>query len=169
MRTRKLQSRFLFEIKTHDDMAKKIEGKTTRVTVRFTAKEWEEVRVQMQNNDYLSKASFIRDKVLNRRIKIDRNVVLTDRAFRNQINSLSGIVARVGVDYNQATKRFNYLVKQKRADGSPVINSRAANYYLKQLQQMTVEMKEAIDRIIEMVENLELKESAPVKEEINNT
>ena len=69
MRTRKLQSRFLFEIKTHDDMAKKIEGKTTRVTVRFTAKEWEEVRVQMQNNDYLSKASFIRDKVLNRRIK----------------------------------------------------------------------------------------------------
>jgi hypothetical protein len=95
--------------------------------------------------------------------------VLTDRAFRNQINSLSGIVARVGVDYNQATKKFNYLVKQKRADGSPVINSRAANYYLNQLQKMTIEMKEAIDRIIEMVENLELKESAPVKEEINNT
>ena len=150
-------------------MAKKTEGKTTRVTVRFTAKEWEEVKVQMQNYDYLSKASFIRDKVLNRRIKIDRSVVLTDRAFRNQINSLSGIVARVGVDYNQATKKFNYLVKQKRADGSPVINSRAANYYLNQLQKMTIEMKEAIDRIIEMVENLELKESASVKEEINNT
>ena len=64
-------------------MAKKIEGKTTRVTVRFTAKEWEEVRVQMQNNDYLSKASFIRDKVLNRRIKIDRNVVLTDRVDKS--------------------------------------------------------------------------------------
>ena len=50
-----------------------------------------------------------------------------------------------------------------------MINSRAANYYLTQLQKMTIEMKEAIDRIIEMVENLELKESAPVKEEINNT
>ena len=158
-----------FKDKKRTGMAKKTEGKTTRVTVRFTAKEWEEVKVQMQNYDYLSKASFIRDKVLNRRIKIDRSVVLTDRAFRNQINSLSGIVARVGVDYNQATKKFNYLVKQKRADGSPVINSRAANYYLTQLQKMTIEMKGAIDRIIEMVENLELKESAPVKEEINNT
>ena len=69
-----------------------------------------------------------RNKVLNKRIKIDRSIVLTDRVFRNQINSLSAIVARIGVDYNQATKRFNSLVKQKRADGSPVINSRAANY-----------------------------------------
>ena len=75
----------------------------------------------------------------------------------------------MGVDYNQATKRFNYLVKQKRADGSPVINSRAANYYLKQLQQMTVEIKQAMDHIIDLVETLELKESAPVKEPVNNT
>ena len=146
-------------------MAGKYENKNVRVTVRFTPKEWEEIEVQMKNHDYLSKAHYIRDKVLNKRIKIDKSVVLTDRTFRNQINSLSGIVARVGVDYNQATKRFNYLVKQKRADGSPVINSRAANYYLKQLQQMTIEMKEAIDHIIEMIETLELKETTPVKED----
>ena len=149
-------------------MAGKHDNKNVRVTVRFTTKEWEEIEVQMKNFDYLSKAHFIRDKVLNKRIKIDRSVELTDRVFRNQINSLSGIVARVGVDYNQATKRFNYLVKQKRADGSPVINSRAANYYLKQLHSMTIEMKQAIDQIINMVAALELKE-APVKEVINNT
>ena len=65
------------------------------------------------------------------------------------------------MDYNQATKRFNSLVKQKRADGSPVINARAANYYLKQLQTMTVELKQAMDYIIEMVESLELKQTAP--------
>lgn len=151
------------------EMAKENEHKSRKVTVRFTPKEWEEVTVQMQNFDYLSMSKFIRDKVLNKRIKIDRSLVLTDRVFRNQINSLSGIVARVGVDYNQATKRFNYLVKQKRADGSPVINSRAANYYLKQLQQMTVEIKQAMDHIIDLVETLELKESAPVKELVNNT
>ena len=152
-----------------DCMAGKEDNKNVRVTVRFTPKEWKEVEVQMKNFDYLSKAHFIRDKVLNKRIKIDRSRVLTDRVFRNQINSLSGIIARVGVDYNQATKRFNYLVKQKRADGSPVINSRAANYYLKQLQQMTVEIKQAMDHIIDLVETLELKESAPVKEPVNNT
>ena len=124
---------------------------------------------QMKNYDYLSISRFIRDKVLDKRIKIDRNIVLTDRAFRNQINSLSAIVARIGVDYNQATKRFNSLVKQKRADGSPVINARAANYYLKQLNAMTVDLKKTMDTIIEMVEALELKEKTPLTESISNT
>lgn len=144
-------------------------NKTIRVTVRFTEKEWEDVKVQMQNYDYLSKAHFIRDKVLNKRIKIDRSIVLTDRVFRNQINSLSAIVARIGVDYNQATRRFNSLVKQKRSDGSPVINARAANYYLKQINAMTIELKKAMDKVIEMVEALELKEKAPKTESVNNT
>jgi hypothetical protein len=94
--------------------------------------------------------------------------VLTDRVFRNQFNSLSTIVSRIGVDYNQATKRFNSLVKQKRADGSPVINARAANYYLRKLQSMTVELKKSMDYVIQLVENLELKQMAP-QEQINNT
>ena len=139
------------------------------VGIKFTGKEWEMVTAQMKNCDYLSISRYIRDKVLDKRIKIDRSVVLTDRVFRNQINSLSAIVARIGVDYNQATRRFNSLVKQKRADGSPVINARAANYYLKQLNSMTVELKQVMDTIIEMVETLELKESAPEKEPVNNT
>ena len=139
------------------------------VGIKFTDKEWEMVTAQMKNCDYLSISRYIRDKVLDKRIKIDRSVVLTDRVFRNQINSLSAIVARIGVDYNQATRRFNSLVKQKRADGSPVINARAANYYLKQLNSMTVELKQVMDTIIEMVETLELKESAPEKEPVNNT
>jgi hypothetical protein len=34
---------------------------------------------------------------------------------------------------------------------------------------MTVELKQVMDTIIEMVETLELKESAPEKEPVNNT
>ena len=139
------------------------------VGIKFTEKEWEMVTAQMKNCDYLSISRYIRDKVLDKRIKIDRSVVLTDRVFRNQINSLSAIVARIGVDYNQATRRFNSLVKQKRADGSPVINARAANYYLRQIHSMTLELKETMDKVIEMVEALELKEAAPMQEQINNT
>ena len=142
-------------------MDKTKEPRSRYVGIRFTEKEWEVLTTQMKNYDYLSISRFIRDKVLDKRIKIDRSIVLTDRAFRNQINSLSAIVARIGVDYNQATKRFNSLVKQKRADGSPVINARAANYYLKQLNAMTVDLKKTMDTIIEMVEALELKEKAP--------
>ena len=150
-------------------MDKTKEPRSRYVGIRFTEKEWEVLTTQMKNYDYLSISRFIRDKVLDKRIKIDRSIVLTDRAFRNQINSLSAIVARIGVDYNQATKRFNSLVKQKRADGSPVINARAANYYLKQLNAMTVDLKKTMDTIIEMVEALELKEKAPLTESISNT
>lgn len=150
-------------------MSKTREPRSRYVGIRFTEKEWEVLTTQMKNYDYLSISRFIRDKVLDKRIKIDRNIVLTDRAFRNQINSLSAIVARIGVDYNQATKRFNSLVKQKRADGSPVINARAANYYLKQLNAMTVDLKKTMDTIIKMVEALELKEKTPLTESISNT
>jgi hypothetical protein len=142
-------------------MSEKKEYRTRFVGIRFTEKEWELLCTQMKNCDYLSISRFIRDKVLDKRIKIDRSVVLTDRVFRNQINSLSTIVSRIGVDYNQATKRFNSLVKAKRADGSPVINARAANYYLRQLQTMTKELKQTMDQIIEMVEDFELKQTAP--------
>ena len=34
---------------------------------------------------------------------------------------------------------------------------------------MTMELKETMDRVIGMVEALELKESAPEKEQVNNT
>jgi hypothetical protein len=142
-------------------MSEKKEYRTRFVGIRFTEKEWELLCTQMKNCDYLSISRFIRDKVLDKRIKIDRSVVLTDRVFRNQINSLSTIVSRIGVDYNQATKRFNSLVKAKRADGSPVINARAANYYLRQLQTMTKELKQTMDQNIEMVEDFELKQTAP--------
>ena len=142
-------------------MSEKKEYRTRFVGIRFTEKEWELLCTQMKNCDYLSISRFFRDKVLDKRIKIDRSVVLTDRVFRNQINSLSTIVSRIGVDYNQATKRFNSLVKAKRADGSPVINARAANYYLRQLQTMTKELKQTMDQIIEMVEDFELKQTAP--------
>ena len=150
-------------------MSETKENRTRYVGIRFTEKEWTGIEEQMANYDYLSISHYIRDKVLNKRIKIDRSIVLTDRVFRNQINSLSAIVARIGVDYNQATKRFNSLVKQKRADGSPVINARAANYYLRQIHSMTLELKETMDKVIEMVEALELKEAAPMQEQINNT
>ena len=159
---------FLSSAKTYmRAMSENKENRSRYVGIRFTEKEWETLSNQMKNYDYLSISRFIRDKVLDKRIKIDRSVVLTDRVFRNQINSLSTIVSRIGVDYNQATKRFNSLVKQKRADGSPVINARAANYYLHQLKTMTQELKQAMDHIIEMVANLELKQTAP-QEQINN-
>lgn len=137
---------------------KAAEGRMKKVTVRFTEKEYEQLKTQMKNSDYISMSRFLRDKVLNKRVKIKRDIEYTDRDFRNQINSLSSVVAKIGVDYNQATKKFNTLCKKTKPDGTPVINARAANYYLKQIAQMTAELKETMDKIIELVIQLGQKE-----------
>ena len=125
------------------------------VTLRFTEKEYIQLRAQMENVDYLSVSRYIRERVLNRQIVIKKDIVLTDRNLRNQINTLSSTVARIGVDYNQATKRFNSLAKQTRPDGSPVINARAANYYLSQLHLYTLQLIAELQKIVQIVSRLD--------------
>lgn len=137
------------------------ERKEKIVHVRFSEKEHLQLKMQMENLDYISVSQFIRDKVLDQRIRIRRDVEYTDRSLRNQINSLSTLVAKIGVDYNQATKKFNTLCKAKRADGSPVINSRSANSYLKKVAMMTTELKDAMDKVIDIVSGLGTEKKLP--------
>ena len=88
--------------------------KDTWIHVRVTKSELDEIKSQMELYGYNCRSKFIRAKLLNKRIRVNRNVVLTDSAIRNKINGLSNLIGRIGADYNQATKRFNSLVKQKR-------------------------------------------------------
>ena len=125
------------------------------VGLRFTEGEFEQIESQMKKADYISISKFIRDRALNKQIKVRRNIVLTDRNLRNMINDISTRIAKIGVDYNQATKQLNALSKKQRADGSPVINARAANYYLNKVAVMTKELKEQMDLVINMVDRLE--------------
>lgn len=108
----------------------------------------------MANDDYLSTSKYIRAKTLDGHFRIRKKIVLTDRNLRNQINNLTAKIERIGVDYNQATKRFNTLSKAKRLDGTPVINARAANYYLKKLYALTKDLKEEVDNMVDMVDRI---------------
>ena len=125
------------------------------VGLRFTEGEFEQIESQMKKADYISISKFIRDRALNKQIKVRKNIILTDRNLRNMINDISTRIAKIGVDYNQATKQLNALSKKQRADGSPVINARAANYYLNKVAVMTKELKEQMDLVINMVDRLE--------------
>lgn len=138
-----------------------LEPRRNQLCVRFTDKELIQLKLEMANNDYFSVAHFLRDRALNRQILIRRDVILTDRNLRNQINSLSATVARIGVDYNQATKKFNALCKMKRADGSPVINARAANYYLVRIHKLTRDIKSSMNHIIDLVDRLDYDINKP--------
>ena len=125
------------------------------VGLRFTEGEFEQIESQMKKADYISISKFIRDRALNKQIKVRKNIILTDRNLRNMINDISTRIAKIGVDYNQATKQLNALSKKQRADGSPVINARAANYYLNKVAVMTKDLKEQMDLVINIVDRLE--------------
>ena len=125
------------------------------VGLRFTEGEFEQIESQMRKADYISISKFIRDRALNKQIKVRKNIILTDRNLRNMINDISARIAKIGVDYNQATRQLNSLSKKLRADGSPVINARAANYYLNKVAIMTKELKEQMDLVITIVDRLE--------------
>ena len=125
------------------------------VGLRFTEGEFEQIESQMKKADYISISKFIRDRALNKQIKVRKNIILTDRNLRNMINDITTRIAKIGVDYNQATKQLNALSKKKRADGSPVINARAANYYLNKVAVMTKELKEQMELVINIVDRLE--------------
>ena len=125
------------------------------VGLRFTEGEFEQIESQMKKADYISISKFIRDRALNKQIKVRKNIILTDRNLRNMINDITTRIAKIGVDYNQATKQLNALSKKKRADGSPVINARAANYYLNKVALMTKELKEQMELVINIVDRLE--------------
>lgn len=125
------------------------------VGLRFTEGEFEQIESQMKKADYISISKFIRDRALNKQIKVRKNIILTDRNLRNMINDITTRIAKIGVDYNQATKQLNALSKKQRADGSPVINARAANYYLNKVALMTKELKEQMELVINIVDRLE--------------
>lgn len=133
-------------------------GKDTRthqIKARLTEKEYIQFREHMAKLDYLSESNYIRDRVLHKQLEVRKNITLTDRNLRNQINALTAAVSKIGVDYNQATKRFNSLAKQTRPDGSPVINARAANYYLSQLHLLTRQVIAELHTVVEIVSRLD--------------
>ena len=125
------------------------------VGLRFTEGEFEQIESQMKKADYISISKFIRDRALNKQIKVRKNIILTDRNLRNMINDITTRIAKIGVDYNQATKQLNALSKKQRADGSPVINARAANYYLNKVALMTKDLKGQMELVINIVDRLE--------------
>ena len=76
------------------------------VGLRFTEGEFEQIESQMKKADYISISKFIRDRALNKQIKVRKNIILTDRNLRNMINDITTRIAKIGVDYNQATKQL---------------------------------------------------------------
>lgn len=136
------------------------EQRSKFIALRLTETEYGQLRTQMENEGYRSISRYVRERLLVKRTVIRKDVVLTDRALRNQINNLSMSIAKIGANYNQVTKIFNGLGKKTRGDGSPVINARSADFYLKQLSGLTLDLKRQMEHVIETVSAIE-RDSSP--------
>lgn len=132
-------------------------GNRTRVhTIRFTEEEEAKLLSDMKSHDYLSISKYIRTLVLEHRIEIQK-VKITDRSIRNQINDISKKISSIGINYNQVIKRYNTLANSKRKNGDPVINTKAMAFYMTKLNELTREVIQRQQEILQAVNQIHLE------------
>lgn len=118
--------------------------------MRLTDSELAELKANAANNDFLSLSKYIRTVVLGRRIPI-KKVTVTDRATRNQINTLTAEISKIGININQFVKKLNTLAAAKKRNGDPVINTRQLSYYVRELSTRVESVIDKQNDIIETV------------------
>lgn len=123
-----------------------------RVTIRLTEAEKVQLLYQMERSGYLSISRYIRTRCLDGKAAVNREIDSGNADLRSQVNMLSSEIAKIGVNYNQTVRDFKKLIAQTRKDGSPIINNKAANYFLQNLNTKTLEVKALMEHIIELVE-----------------
>ena len=124
-----------------------------RVTIRLNEAERSQLLYQMDRSGYLSMSRYLRTRCLDGKAAITRESEGGSVDLRSQVNMLSSEIAKIGANYNTTVKEFKKLLGQSRKDGSPVINSKAATYYLQQLNTKTLEVKALMEHIIDLYEN----------------
>lgn len=129
------------------------EKRTKRYTIRFTESENEKMLSDMNSHDYLSVAKYIRDLVLNHRVRIEK-VRVTDRSLRNQINQISLSINKLGNNYNQIVHKYNYITTVKNSKGEYIVSSRATARYLTDLEKVSIEIRNLQLQLIEIVRSI---------------
>lgn len=120
---------------------------------RVTEKEEIQIHRDMANVEYLSMSKYFRHMILKQKITVEK-VIVTDRTIRNQINNLSAQIERIGVNLNQAVRALHSSLNVKRKNGEPLINGKAAAYFLNQLAMLSEEIIQKQNEIISYVSEI---------------
>lgn len=121
------------------------------VGVRFKKNEYETLIHNMETAGYLSLSKFIRDSLINKEIKIKEEIVV-ERDIKNKLNKLSVQLSKIGTNYNQFVKKYAAISEAKKTDGTPVINTRTTNYYFKNLEKLTLDIRDLMKQAIELLD-----------------
>lgn len=128
------------------------EPRDYRVTVRFTEKEMAELEQRMEEDGYLAKPRYIRDCVLKRK-HVSKRIV--DEKLETRISRLITQITKIGVNYNQVARKYQRSLGFLKKSGDPAISEKATIYYMKQLMELTQQVKECTDQVLETVTKLE--------------
>lgn len=139
-----------------------IDQREYRVTIRLTEAEKIQLKYQMDRSGYLSISRYIRTRCLDGKAAVNREIDCGDTDLRLQVNMLSSEIAKIGAGYNQAVKEFKKLLSQTRKDGSPIVNNKAANYFLQNLNAKTLEVKALMEHIIGLVDKEESENDSTI-------
>lgn len=109
---------------------KKEEDKRYNKTIRFTKKELESIKSDMDAFEYLSFSKYVRDTVLHKTKYKSRGKV-KNREILGRIDKLSQQVEKIGHNYNQLIKSYNTL-HQARALTIPIVDE-----HIQKLEDLT--------------------------------
>ncbi len=137
-------------------MARELKRKY-RHTVRFTEDEYNQIHADMASIDCLSTAKYIRLKVLGTKrtpsISAEPDIKVS-RGVRNQINQLTKQISRLGSNYNQIVTKYNTSCNAVKKNGDPVISTKATYWYMQRLAEITEQVKDKQEQIINLISNL---------------
>lgn len=123
-----------------------LEIRSRIVGVRFSEKEFEKLKLQMDLAGYRSMSIYIRDVIFSTRVR-RRNYSKTDSNLVRQVTMLRSELRQIGVNYNQRVKALNTLIKIRDRKGNLIVNMR-------DIDRDTLEMKRMMEGMVKVVNEL---------------
>lgn len=123
-----------------------LEIRSRIVGVRFSEKEFEKLKLQMELSGYRSMSIYIRDVIFSTRVR-RRNYSKTDSNLVRQVTMLRSELRQIGVNYNQRVKALNTLTKLRDRKGNLIVNMR-------DIDRDTLEMKRMMEGMVKVVNEL---------------
>ena len=123
------------------------------LTMRLTRKEHLQLKGQVDRAGYNSVSRYMRERLLDGKRIFRSDNTLTGREVRDRLNSIGTEIAKYGSDYNRVAKELTDVM----AAGTFRMDSRLANIYLKKVVNVSHSIKDEMDRVLRLFQEIEQK------------
>lgn len=129
------------------------ENKTITILFRITETQKVKLDEMIQEFGYDNPSRLFRDFIDGKQMRRGayKKTHTTDEGLRQAINDQTQNIKKIGVNYNQAVRLLNELSKQKRPDGSPVIDETKVSWILQKLAGYTDNLRDEVAINIEVM------------------